>query len=116
MATGKPQRSPAEIEDIILRKIFLISLADPSPADPAVVYLEQTAAELLSEDRPLHLLRDSMGASSSIAFPFRSRPSPFTYLVASFRRATDESRKISSMKDASVKSQIDAAIKDAKSC
>ncbi|KAJ0973806.1 hypothetical protein J5N97_015771 [Dioscorea zingiberensis] len=115
MATGKPQRSPAEIEDIILRKIFLISLADPSPADPAVVYLEQTAAELLSEDRPLHLLRDSMERVliDRLSLPEPPLP-PFTYLVASFRRATDESRKISSMKDASVKSQIDAAIKDAK--
>lgn len=115
MATPKPQRSPAEIEDIILRKIFLISLADPSPADPAIVYLEQTAAELLSEDRPLLLLRDSMERVliDRLSTPQPPLP-PFTYLVASFRRAADESRKIASMKDPSVKAQIDSAIRDAK--
>ncbi|KAL8124631.1 hypothetical protein AgCh_012326 [Apium graveolens] len=49
MATSKPQRSPAEIEDIILRKIFIVSLVDSMESDSRVVYLEMTAAEILSE-------------------------------------------------------------------
>uniref|UniRef100_A0A803LSE6 RING-type E3 ubiquitin transferase n=1 Tax=Chenopodium quinoa TaxID=63459 RepID=A0A803LSE6_CHEQI len=52
MATQKPQRSPAEIEDIILRKIFLVSLIDSMESDSRVVYLELTAAEILSEGNP----------------------------------------------------------------
>ncbi|KAJ6753099.1 hypothetical protein OIU74_027873 [Salix koriyanagi] len=48
MATtsNKPQRSLEEIEDIILRKILSISLTDSS--DPRIIYLEMTAAEILS--------------------------------------------------------------------
>ena len=54
----KPQRSPEEIEDIILRKIFLVSLTDSESSDPRIMYLELTAAEILSKSKELRLSRD----------------------------------------------------------
>ncbi|KAJ0649976.1 putative U box domain, Zinc finger, RING/FYVE/PHD-type, ubiquitin conjugation factor E4, core [Helianthus annuus] len=56
--TPKPQRSPEEIEDIILRKIFLVSLTDSMTNDSRIVYLQITAAEILSEGGDLKLSRD----------------------------------------------------------
>ncbi|WOL01706.1 putative ubiquitin conjugation factor E4 [Canna indica] len=116
MATKKPQRSPAEIEDIILRKIFLVSLAEPAQIDPKVVYLELTAAEILSEGKPLTLSRDTMERvlidRLSGEFPFAEPP--FPYLVGCYRRACDESKKVAAMKDPSVRSEIESAIKQAR--
>ncbi|KAK6129202.1 hypothetical protein DH2020_037032 [Rehmannia glutinosa] len=60
MATQKPSRTPAEIEDIILRKIFLVTLVDSMENDSRIVYLEMTAAEILSEGKELKLSRDLM--------------------------------------------------------
>ena len=111
----KPQRSPEEIEDIILRKIFLVSLTDSESSDPRIVYLELTAAEILSESKELRLSRDLMErilidrlSASATAEP------PFQYLVGCYRRAYDESKKISSMKDPNLRSQLDSVIKQAK--
>lgn len=114
-APRKPQRSPEEIEDIILRKIFLVSLTDSEPSDPRIVYLELTAAEILSESKELRLSRDLMErilidrlSASATAEP------PFQYLIGCYRRAYDESKKISSMKDPNLRSQLDSVIKQAK--
>ncbi|KAJ4912092.1 putative ubiquitin conjugation factor E4 [Raphanus sativus] len=118
--TSKPQRSPAEIEDIILRKIFYVTLTESTapPPDPRVVYLEMTAAEILSEGKDdLLLSRDLMervlidrlsGDFSSSAEP------PFPYLVGCYRRACDESKKIQSMKDKSLRSEMEIATREAK--
>lgn len=116
MATKKPQRSPAEIEDIILRKIFLVSLADPQPSDPKVVYLEQTAAEILSEDKPLLLSKDLMERIliDRLSGDFPSADPPFVYLIGCYQRSVDELKKISAMKDPAVRSQIEAAVKQAR--
>lgn len=114
-ASRKPQRSPEEIEDIILRKIFLVSLTDSESSDPRIVYLELTAAEILSESKELRLSGDLMErilvdrlSASATAEP------PFQYLVGCYRRAYDESKKISSMKDPNLRSQLDSVVKQAK--
>ncbi|XP_075645294.1 putative ubiquitin conjugation factor E4 [Castanea sativa] len=114
-ASRKPQRSPEEIEDIILRKIFLVSLTDSESPDPRIVYLELTAAEILSESKELRLSGDLMErilvdrlSASATAEP------PFQYLVGCYRRAYDESKKISSMKDPNLRSQLDSVVKQAK--
>ncbi|KAJ6810566.1 putative ubiquitin conjugation factor E4 [Iris pallida] len=115
---AKPQRSPAEIEDIILRKIFQITLTpppNPNP-NPKVAYLELTAAELLSESKPLLLSRhlcervlvDRLNAADALADP------PFPYLLSCYARSLDESRKISSMKDPSLRADIAASVKEAR--
>ncbi|KAI4389267.1 hypothetical protein MLD38_001507 [Melastoma candidum] len=116
---ARPQRSPAEIEDIILRKIFLVTLTEPSsssPVDPRIAYLELTAAEILSEGRDLRLYRDLVERVliDRLSGSFPGAEPPFEYLVGCYRRAFDESKKISSMKDAAVRSQMEDAVRQAR--
>ncbi|CDY26421.1 BnaC09g42470D [Brassica napus] len=120
MSTSKPQRSPSEIEDIILRKILYVTLAD-SATDPRVVYLEMTAAEILSEGKPLLLSRDLMERvlidrlSGNNNFPSSSAAEPpFPYLIGCYRRAYDESKKIQSMKDKNLRSEMETVTRDAR--
>ncbi|KAF3539372.1 hypothetical protein F2Q69_00018843 [Brassica cretica] len=120
MSTSKPQRSPAEIEDIILRKIFYVTLTDSTTAaaapDPRVVYLEMTAAEILSEGRDLLLSRDLMERVliDRLSGTFPAAEQPFPYLVGCYRRAHDESRKIQSMKDKNLRSEMEIVTREAK--
>jgi ubiquitin conjugation factor E4 B len=121
MAAPKPQkRSAEEIEDIILRKIFLVSLTDSaessSTSDPRVVYLEMTAAEILSESKELRLSRDLMERIliDRLSGSFVSTEPPFHYLVGCYRRAYEEGKKIASMKDKNVKSDMESVVKQAK--
>lgn len=116
MATPKPQRSPAEIEDIILRKIFLVSLVDSMENDSRIVYLEMTAAEILSEGRELRLSRDLMERIliDRLSGDFTVAEPPFQYLLGCYRRAHDEAKKIASMKDKTVRSEIESVVKQAK--
>ncbi|EEF29477.1 ubiquitin-protein ligase, putative [Ricinus communis] len=117
-SSAKPQRSLQEIEDIILRKILLVSLTDDSisTTDSRIVYLEMAAAEILSEGKDLKLSRDLIERvlidRLSGQFP-RSEP-PFQYLLGCYRRATEEERKISNMKDKNVKLELELSIKQAK--
>ncbi|KGN59533.1 probable ubiquitin conjugation factor E4 [Cucumis sativus] len=116
MATSKPQRSPEEVEDIILRKVFLISLTDTSDSDSRIVYLEQTAAELLSEGKPLRISRDVMERIiiDRLSAHVPSAEPPFQYLIGCYRRAHDETKKIASMKDKTLRSDMEIALKQAK--
>ncbi|KAL6598275.1 hypothetical protein ACP70R_046440 [Stipagrostis hirtigluma subsp. patula] len=111
---ARPQRSPDEVEDIILRKILLVSLTPPANPSPAVAYLELTAAELLSESRPLLALRDAAERllidRLSLPDPPAASPSPFAFLAAAFRRAADEARKISTIRDAALRARLAASI------
>ncbi|WVZ57309.1 hypothetical protein U9M48_007709 [Paspalum notatum var. saurae] len=113
-ASARPQRSPDEVEDIILRKILLVSLTPPANPSPAVAYLELTAAELLSESRPLLALRDAAERllidRLSLQDPPAGSPSPFAFLAAAFRRAADEARKISTIRDAGLRARLAASI------
>ncbi|KAI4321341.1 hypothetical protein MLD38_034737 [Melastoma candidum] len=116
---ARPQRSPTEIEDIILRKIFLVTLTEPSsssPVDPRIAYLELTAAEILSEGRDLRLSRDLLERVliDRLSGSFPGAEPPFEYLVGCYRRAFDESKKISSMKDAAFRSQMEDAVRQAR--
>ncbi|KAJ1296657.1 hypothetical protein BS78_01G319200 [Paspalum vaginatum] len=113
-ASARPQRSPDEVEDIILRKILLVSLTPPANPSPAVAYLELTAAELLSESRPLLALCDAAERllidRLSLQDPPAGSPSPFAFLAAAFRRAADEARKISTIRDAGLRARLAASI------
>ncbi|KAK1648488.1 hypothetical protein QYE76_066293 [Lolium multiflorum] len=113
-APSRPQRSPDEVEDIILRKILLVSLTPPSSPNPAVAYLELTAAELLSESRPLLALRDTAERvlidRLSLPDPPATSPPPFAFLAAAFRRAADEARKISTIRDSALQARLKASI------
>ncbi|GFP91775.1 probable ubiquitin conjugation factor e4 [Phtheirospermum japonicum] len=116
MATPKPSRSPAEIEDIILRKIFLVSLVDSMENDSRIVYLEMTAAEILSEGKELRLSRDLIEriVIDRLSGNYPAAEPPFQYLLNSYRRAYDEGKKISSMKDINVRSEMESVVKQAK--
>ncbi|EYU44160.1 hypothetical protein ABFS82_08G027800 [Erythranthe guttata] len=116
MATQKPTRTPAEIEDIILRKIFLVSLIDSMENDPRVVYLEMSAAEIMSEGKELKLSRDLMEriVIDRLSGGFVAAEPPFQYLVNCYRRACEEGKKISSMKDKTVRSEIEIVVRQAK--
>lgn len=116
MATSKPQRSPAEIEDIILRKIFLVSLLDSMESDSRVVYLEMTAAEILSEGKELKLSRDLMERVliDRLSGNFVAAEPPFSYLLGCYRRAYDEGKKVLSMKDKNVRDDMVAVITQAR--
>ncbi|KAA8547943.1 hypothetical protein F0562_004372 [Nyssa sinensis] len=116
MATQKPKRSPVEIEDIILRKIFLVSLVDSMENDSRIVYLEMTAAEILSEGKELRLSRDLMERVliDRLSGEFLSAEPPFPYLIGCYRRAHDEGKKINSMKDKAVRAEMESVVKQAK--
>ncbi|KAL5582220.1 hypothetical protein UlMin_014662 [Ulmus minor] len=116
MATSKPQRSPEVVEDIILKKIFLVSLTDSPDSDSRIVYLEMTAAEILSEGKELRLSRDLMERVliDRLSGDFPSAERPFQYLIGCFRRADDEGRKIASMKDKNLRSEMESVVKQAK--
>ncbi|KAF9663780.1 hypothetical protein SADUNF_Sadunf17G0087600 [Salix dunnii] len=116
MATtsNKPQRSLEEIEDIILRKILAISLTDSS--DPRFVYLEMTAAEILSEGKDLKLNRDLIDRVliDRLSVQNPNGEPPFNYLLGCYRRAVDELKKIGNMKDKNVKSELELSIRQLK--
>lgn len=116
MSTQKPSRTPAEIEDIVLRKIFLVSLVDSMENDSRIVYLEMSAAEILSEGKELKLSREIMERIiiDRLSGDFPAAESPFQYLVNCYRRAYDEGKKIASMKDRNVRSEMEDVVKQAK--
>ncbi|CAI9264946.1 unnamed protein product [Lactuca saligna] len=95
--TAKPLRAPEEIEDIILSKIFLVTQIDSMGNDTRAVYLEMTAAEILSEGGELRFSRDVMER------------------VLVDRRAY-EGKKITNMKDKSVRAQMELVVNQAKYC
>ncbi|KAK1421953.1 hypothetical protein QVD17_24734 [Tagetes erecta] len=114
--TGKPQRSPEQIEDIILRKIFLVSLTDSTSNDSRIVYLEMTAAEILSEGGELRLSKDLMERVlvDRLSGNFNSAEPPFQYLIGIYRRAFEEGKKIVNMKDKSVRAHMETVVNQAK--
>ncbi|KAE9590331.1 hypothetical protein Lal_00028116 [Lupinus albus] len=122
MSSSKPQRTPQEVEDIIIRKIFLVSIT-PLPinnTDSRLVYLELTAAEILSEGHNLILSRDFMERvlidriSGDFSTTAAAAESTFHYLLGCYNRAHDESRKIVNMRDKNLRSEIEVVVKQAK--
>ncbi|KAM1724128.1 hypothetical protein ACFX13_022667 [Malus domestica] len=107
MATPKCQRSREELEDIVLCKIFLVSLTGSSDSDSRVVYLEMTAAEILSKGKELRLSCDLMESIliERLSGSFPDAEPPFQYLIGCYKRAYDEGKKIASMKDRNLKQQ-----------
>ncbi|KAL6287789.1 hypothetical protein ACE6H2_012179 [Prunus campanulata] len=116
MATPKPQRSQEELEDIVLRKIFLVSLTDSSESDSRIVYLEMTAAEILSEGKEMRLTRDLMESIlvDRLSGDFASAEPPFQYLIGCYKRAYDEGKKIAAMKDKNLRSELESVVRQAK--
>ncbi|KAG4976071.1 hypothetical protein JHK86_035545 [Glycine max] len=122
MAAAKPQRTPQEVEDIIIRKIFLVSITEIANSNTTtnskIVYLELTAAEILSEGKELRLSRDCMERvlidRLSGEFAGAGDESPFQYLVGCYHRAHEEGKKISNMKDKNLRSEMETVVRQAK--
>lgn len=114
MAQSKPSRSSAEVEDIILRRIFHVTLGAGRNQVPSVVYLEQTAAELLSEGGPLLLSMDIMERVLIDRLSIPGLEPPFQYLVQCYRRAQEELRRLPSMKDKALISKMEEIVKHAR--
>ncbi|GAV65721.1 U-box domain-containing protein/Ufd2P_core domain-containing protein [Cephalotus follicularis] len=109
------QRSAEDMEDIILRKIFQVTLTEtPSDSNRSVVHLEMTAAEILSEGKDLKLSRDLMERVLIDRLSADAAEPHFEYLVNCYRRAHDEFKKIASIKDKNLRTQMDDVIKQAK--
>ncbi|KAK4772848.1 hypothetical protein SAY87_027867 [Trapa incisa] len=108
-------RSLQEVEDIILRKIFLVTLSDSACTDSRIVYLDLTAAEILSEGKDLILSRHLMERVliDRLSGSFQSAEPPLQYLIGSYRRAYDEGKKITSMKDTNLRLEMNIVVKQA---
>ncbi|KAG6479484.1 hypothetical protein ZIOFF_062950 [Zingiber officinale] len=113
---AKTQRSLQDIIDIILRKIFLVVLQQPSKNDPNIVFLALTAAKILSEGRTLVLSCTMMDRVliDRLSGDFPSAEPPFRYLVGCYRRACDELKRVVLVKNASFRSEIVFTIKQAR--
>eukprot|EP00252_Welwitschia_mirabilis_P016787 TRINITY_DN3721_c0_g1_i1.p1 TRINITY_DN3721_c0_g1~~TRINITY_DN3721_c0_g1_i1.p1 ORF type:complete len:1020 (+),score=199.58 TRINITY_DN3721_c0_g1_i1:182-3241(+) len=114
MDQKKPSRSREEVEDIILRRIFHVTLGPGRNPGSTLMYLEQTAAEVLSEGRPLFLNMDLMERVLIDRLNISDQDPPFHYLVKCYKRAQDELRKLPSMKDKAMGQQMEEVVKNAK--
>lgn len=106
--------APAMAEDLALRRILQVSLVNDDP--PPLLYLEQLAAELLSESLPLLLSRSLL---ERIMIDRLSNPPPLgqpplPYLLDCYRRASDEARKVHTLKDKRIVADIQDAINQVK--
>ncbi|KAI3902309.1 hypothetical protein MKW92_037205 [Papaver armeniacum] len=105
MATGKTKRSPEVIEDILMQRIFLVTLTDVD--NKQLMYLESMAAEKLREGKSLLLNRDLMDAVlfGRLSGQFNGE-SLFKYLTGCYGRAFEEGKKIANMKDVDLQSSL----------
>lgn len=102
MAQPKGGRTPADLEDAVLRRVLLVTVRAGSPEGPGLpMYVEQLSAELLSEGRPTLLSRDLLERvlMDRLMIYNEGMEPPFLYLVNCYRRASDEGRKAQAMKD-----------------
>ncbi|KAH9546829.1 hypothetical protein CY35_11G001300 [Sphagnum magellanicum] len=105
-AGGMPQfkaiKSKVDIEDKVQRRVLQVILRPGDERGSGVpLYLEQLAAELLSEDRPTFLSRDCIERvfMERLSTLYAGYDPPFSYLVACYRRALEKIRKAQIMKD-----------------
>ncbi|XP_026430496.1 probable ubiquitin conjugation factor E4 [Papaver somniferum] len=105
MATGKAKRSPEVIEDILIQRIFLVTLTDVD--NKQLMYLESMAAENLRQGKSLLLNPDLM---DEVLFGILSGQftgeSLFKYLTGCYGRAFKEGKKIGNMKDIDLQSSL----------
>ncbi|CAM6066131.1 unnamed protein product [Sphagnum tenellum] len=96
-AGGMPQfkaiNSKDHIEDKVQRRVLQMILKPGDERGSGVpLYLEQLAAELLSEDRPTFLSRDCIERvfMETLSTFYAGYDPPFSYLVACYPRALDK--------------------------
>lgn len=115
MAPPRPRRSTEEVVNEILKRVLLVYV---SPADPAtslpsgepLVLLDQLAAELLSESKPLLLgpdvveralmaCLDPERGTDLVDHARKKRIGALQYCLACYSRALEEGRKAAGIKD-----------------
>eukprot|EP00899_Mesostigma_viride_P025856 jgi/Mesvir1/6455/Mv19535-RA.2 len=121
-ATGAPKspRSRAIVTDEVIRRVFRVSLRPTE--DPSLLYLESLAGELVAEAGPEEgyqlgqddLERMLMERLLILPDGAQAGTSPFAYLLACYRRASDEIRKVNTMRDKEFAAQLGAMITQAK--
>ena len=130
MAEAKPKRSNEEVVDEILKRVLHVTLAAPLDSSTSqkpgggasdIVYLEQLAAELLSEGLPVRLSADvveravmarlSMGEDSMIELTGpAAKLTPLDYAVGAYARSLEEGRKANNIKDAAKLKMVQTAL------
>jgi ubiquitin conjugation factor E4 B len=102
MPQFKAIKSKVDIEDKVQRRLLQVILRQGDERGSGVpLYLEQLAAELLSEDRLTFLSRDCIERVSmeTLCTFYAGYDPPFSYLVACYRRALEKVRKAQILKD-----------------
>lgn len=118
MANVRVPRTIEEVEDEILKKVLQITIAPPQDnvVSPYLVHLEQLAAEMLSESKPMRLSKDTLERvimdRLSTLYPFPDPP--LIYLIKSYRRVLEEQRKVINIKDDDKRTSIMSTLKLAK--
>ncbi|CAM6096554.1 unnamed protein product [Calypogeia fissa] len=101
-----------EVEDLILKKVLQVTLVQEQQQGGAVsheyLYVEQLAAELLSEGKDLALNRDVLERvlMDRLSTNRGVGQTPFVYLVGCYRRALEEHRKMQNMKDKQILAEV----------
>ncbi|KAG6550550.1 hypothetical protein Mapa_007919 [Marchantia paleacea] len=113
-------RRKEEVEDFVLKKVLQVTLT-PGPNDgpgsgSGMVYLEQLAAELLSEDKELALSKDLLERvlMDRLSVYREGTEPPFLYLIGCYRRALEEGRKVQNMKDKKILAEIQDTLSQVK--
>eukprot|EP00271_Cylindrocystis_brebissonii_P000919 TRINITY_DN11118_c0_g1_i1.p1 TRINITY_DN11118_c0_g1~~TRINITY_DN11118_c0_g1_i1.p1 ORF type:complete len:1080 (-),score=209.96 TRINITY_DN11118_c0_g1_i1:1215-4454(-) len=110
-------RSTDDIIDEILRKVLHITVSLDVASNASMILLEQLAAELMSEGKPLQLSAAILerAVMDRISSEHSEYPEPaFDYLVNCYRRAQEESRKVQKMKDANKRDAVLSCLQQAK--
>ncbi|KAL3691495.1 hypothetical protein R1sor_005146 [Riccia sorocarpa] len=108
MAQVKTRRKE-EVEDFVLKKVLQVTLVpNDGPGSAGIVYLEQLAAELLSEEKELALSKDLLERvlMDRLSTYRPGTESPLLYLIGCYRRALEEGRKVQNMKDKKILAEI----------
>ncbi|KAJ7561846.1 hypothetical protein O6H91_03G043800 [Diphasiastrum complanatum] len=116
MAVAKAGKSPEEIEDFILRRVFQVTVLPATEHSNNLIYLEQVAAELLSENKAILLSRDVIERvlMDRLSTLYPGHEAPFDYLVGCYRRAVEEHRKVQNMKDKILMASMQDVLNQAK--
>lgn len=104
----RPSRTIEDVKDEILKKILLLSFTPQGESQKSVIYLEKVAAELLSEETELKLSEDTADRAimERLSEFYPGSESPFEFLINSYKRATEEQKKVTGIKDPVKRSNI----------
>lgn len=105
------------MEDVTLSRVLQVTLTYPENNQGLPVYMEQLAAEMLSEGHELLLARGDLERvlMDRLSMPQETLPkdaqeTPLKYLVESYRRALDEGRRVGASRNKELVAQLQVRI------